>query len=106
MLYHQKSFAQVKFGTVSRNSSQIFRPRTRWFDCFQNCTSARSRLYQPLPTIPCSEGASPVRYVLCAEHVTAGKTGVMVAACPRDRNELRFGVFGPSRPLVNPTTLR
>ena len=56
MLYHQKSFAQVKLGSASRNESQIFFPATRWLDCFQNWTSASSRLYQPLPTMPCSAG--------------------------------------------------
>ena len=49
-------------------------PATSWFDCRQNITSARSRKYQPLPTIPCSRGSRPVRIVDCAEQVTAGST--------------------------------
>ncbi len=56
MLYHQKILAQVKSGSISRNWSHIFRPCTRRFDCFQNWCSARSRAYQPFPTIPCSRG--------------------------------------------------
>ncbi len=61
MLYHQNSFAHVKPGASARSRSQIFEPWTRWLDCFQNWTSASSRLYQPLPTMPCCEGAVPVR---------------------------------------------
>src|SRR5688572_20823995 len=54
--------------------------------------------------MPWADGLRPVRYVLCAEHVTAGNTGAIVAVWRR--KELMFGVCGPSRPLVNPTTLR
>ena len=35
MLYHQKSFAQVKPGRAARHFSHSFSPCTRWFDCFQ-----------------------------------------------------------------------
>jgi hypothetical protein len=43
-------------------------------DWRQNQMSDRSRKYQPLPTIPCWFGKTPVRNVVWAEHVTAGVT--------------------------------
>jgi hypothetical protein len=60
MLYHQKSFAQVKPGRSSRSSSHSFGPATTRLDCFQNCTSDNSRSYQPLATMPWSVGRRPV----------------------------------------------
>ena len=60
MLYHQNMFAQVSDGSRLRAVSQTFSPETKRFDCFQNWTSAASRLYQPLPTMPCSRGGVPV----------------------------------------------
>src|SRR5256886_12726770 len=72
MLYHQKSLAQVKPGRRRRAASHTFSPATRRFDCRQSHTSASSRKYQPLPTMPCSRGSVPVSIVDCAVHVTAG----------------------------------
>src|SRR3989442_880445 len=73
MLYHQKSLAQVKPGRRRRAASHTFSPATRRFDCRQSHTSASSRKYQPLPTMPCSRGSVPVSIVDCAVHVTAGR---------------------------------
>ena len=48
-------------GSRRRAVSQTFSPATSWFDCRQNITCARSRKYQPLPTMPWSRGRRPVR---------------------------------------------
>jgi hypothetical protein len=61
MLNHQNMFATVNDGSCARATSQIFGACTSAFDCFQNLTSASSREYQPLPTMPCDEGWTPVR---------------------------------------------
>src|ERR1043166_6185603 len=105
MLYHQKSFEQVNPGWSARNSSQTLRPRTRWFDCFQNWTSASSRWYQPLATIPCSDGSRPVRYVDWAVQVTAGMTGSTRAIRPPRAKSARRGAEVPTMDSVSPTTL-
>ena len=52
MLNHQNRFAHVKDGSAARAASQIFGAVHERFDCFQNRTSASSREYQPLPTMP------------------------------------------------------
>ena len=52
MLYHQNTLAHVNVGSISFARSQIFGACTSLFDCFQNRTSASSRAYQPLPTMP------------------------------------------------------
>ena len=75
MLYHQKSFAQVKPGISRRSLSHSFSPRTRWLLCFQKRTSALSRSYQPFATIPCAAGEVPVTIDDCAVQVTAGNAG-------------------------------
>src|SRR5262245_29786158 len=46
ILYQKKSFAVVKPGSRRLPASQIFSPPTRWFDCRQSQTCARSRKYQ------------------------------------------------------------
>src|SRR5438046_9057904 len=71
-LYRQKSLAQVKPGRRRRAASHTFSPATRRFDCRQSHTSASSRKYQPLPTMPCSRGSVPVSIVDGAVHLNAG----------------------------------
>src|SRR5205809_938344 len=105
MLYHQKSLAQVNFGSCARNSSQTLRPCTRRLDCFQKWTSANSRLYHPLPTIPCWAGNKPVRYVDWAGQVTAGNTGTIDAFLPVATKRFSAGVEDPRSDSVKPTTL-
>src|SRR5262249_21677887 len=104
MLYHQKSFAQVKPGISRRKPSQIFAPVTSLFDCFQNWTSDNVRSYQPLPTMPCCEGVRPVRYVDCAVQVTAGNAGATAALAPFAAN-VRMCEDASSTDCVSPTTL-
>src|SRR4051812_18942398 len=72
MLYHQKSLAEVNERSRFLAASHTFSPATRALDCLHSHTSARSRKYQPLATMPCDEGKSPVKNVDCAEQVTAG----------------------------------
>ncbi len=56
MLNHQNMLETVNEGSSARATSQTFGACTSAFDCFQNLTSASSREYQPLPTMPCVEG--------------------------------------------------
>src|SRR5579859_760332 len=105
MLNHQNKLAQVKVGSSDRAVSHIFGLWTSALDCRQNRTSHSSRKYHPLPTIPCSLGLRPVRYVAWTGHVTAGSTVLIEAPWPRSAKALRYGVEGPSRPGVSPTTL-
>jgi hypothetical protein len=73
MLYHQNSLATLKLGSRRLASSHSFSPATNWFDCRHNHTCAKSRKYQPLPTMPCSRGNAPVSIVDWTEQVTAGR---------------------------------
>jgi hypothetical protein len=63
--------ATVKLGSSRFAASHSFSRRTRWFDCRHNHTCDKSRKYQPLPTMPCSLGSTPVTNVDCTEQVTA-----------------------------------
>src|SRR6478672_7330080 len=74
MLYHQNSLAQVKDASRRRAASQIFSPPTRRLDWRHSQISDKSRKYQPLPTMPCSRGSTPVTKVDCTVVVTAGVT--------------------------------
>lgn len=74
MLYQQKSLAQVKVESRRLAACQIFSPCTRRFDWRQSQISDKSRKYQPLATMPCSRGVSPVSMVDCTVVVTAGST--------------------------------
>src|SRR5690606_21522900 len=67
-------------------------------------TSHSSRKYHPLPTIPCSDGITPVMYVAWAEHVTAGSTPPTGVVFPCPAHFVRNGVCAPNNPGVNPTT--
>src|SRR5438132_11648362 len=71
MLYHQKSFAQVKPGDWRRAASQTVSPATRRFDCRQSQISARSRKYQPLQTMPCCRGSDAVSLLASGMQGTA-----------------------------------
>src|SRR5687768_14743387 len=106
MLYHQNRFAQVNDGSRFLAASHTVGRCTSLFDCRQNLTSHSSRKYQPLPTMPCSLGRVPVRYVACTEQVTAGRTEEMVATCDRSASAASRGVCGPMSERVRPTTLR
>src|SRR6476619_5413241 len=76
MLYHQKSLAHVNAGSSRFAASHSFSRWIRWFDWRHSHTSARSRKYQPLATMPCSRGSVPVTNVDCTVVVTAGVTVV------------------------------
>src|SRR5262245_44004146 len=102
---HQQTFALVNFGSRFFAASHTRSPATRCADCFQNATSARSRSYQPLPTTPWEDGASPVSIVACAEHVTAGSTGVIGATKPSFATAASRGACASSAG-VRPTTFR
>ena len=104
MLYHQKSFAQVKPGTWRRAASQTFSPATRRFDCRQSQISARSRKYQPLPTMPCCRGSAPVSMLACALQVTAGNTALSGVMKPSRASAASAGVSDPTWADVSPTT--
>src|SRR5207302_292281 len=72
MLYHQKSFAQVKPGRRRRAASHTFSPATRRLDCRQSQISERSRKYQPLRTIHFGEHRPRVGLALVlGRHATA-----------------------------------
>src|SRR2546423_9637402 len=105
MLYHQNICAQVAAESRCRAASHTLSPATSWFDCRQNITCARSRKYQPFPTMPWSRGNVPVRYVACAEQVTAGKTAWMGAVAQPCASARRCGVSSPSIADVSPTTV-
>src|SRR5215216_4161135 len=105
MLYHQNRFAQVKVGSSRLAASHTLGRCTSLFDCRQNRTSHSSRKYHPLPTIPCSLGNVPVRYVLCTVVVTAGRTAPMLATFPRSASAFNRGVCWPMSERVSPTTL-
>src|SRR5438309_2150341 len=105
MLYHQQMLAQVKLGSIFLAASQIFSPLTSLFDCSQNLISHSSRKYQPLPTMPCSLGCLPVRYVDCTVQVTAGMDGLMLAMRRDLANMLSRGVCAPMSEGVSPTML-
>src|SRR2546427_3700298 len=96
MLYHQKSLAQVKPGRRRRAASHTFSPATRRFDCRQSHTSASSRKYQPLPTMPCSRGSVPVSIVDCAVHVTAGSAAPRGGQKPPPGGAARAGGGAPA----------
>jgi hypothetical protein len=95
MLYHQNRLAVVKEGSRRLPASQTFSPPTRRFDWRQNHTSIRSRNSQPLATMPCSRGSSPVMKVACTEQVTAGVTVVSGRAAPALARALSLGVWEP-----------
>src|SRR5688500_5629513 len=105
MLYHQNRFAQVNAGSRCLAISHTLGRCTSLLDCRQNLTSHSSRKYQPFPTIPCSLGQVPVRYVACPEQVTAGITGLIDATAPRCINAANRGVASPIRRCVSPTAL-
>src|SRR5882672_12063676 len=96
MLYHQKSFAQVKPGRRRRAASHTFSPATRRFDCRQSQISERSRKYQPLPTMPCWRGRVPVTIVDWLEQVTAGSTLASGIMKPAFASAARAGVSAPT----------
>src|SRR2546425_1109650 len=104
MLYHQKSFAQVKPGTWRRAASQTFSPATRRFDCRQSQISARSRKYQPLPSMPCCRGSAPVSMLACALQVRAGNTAPSGIMKPSRASAASAGVSDPTWADVSPTT--
>src|SRR5688572_11890956 len=104
MLYHQNRFAQVNAESRSRPASQTFLASTKRFDCRHNHTSPSSRKYQPLPTMPCSDGSLPVKNVDCAEQVTAGVTVVSGRNAPCFAKSFKCGVASPSRCSASPTT--
>src|SRR3989454_1546703 len=106
MLYHQKSLAQVKPGRRRRAASHTFSPATRRFDCRQSHTSASSRKYQPLPTMPCSRGSVPVSIVDCAVHVTAGSNSPRGGQNPPPARGGRAGGSAPARAGGGPPTAR
>src|SRR3989454_7009675 len=106
MLYHQKSLAQVKPGRRRRAASHTFSPATRRFDCRQSHTSASSRKYQPLPTMPCSRGSVPVSIVDCAVHVTAGSTPPSGGQKPPPQRGGRAGGAAPAPGGGGPPTAR
>src|SRR5207249_8924377 len=83
-----------------------FSPATRWFDWRQNHTSARSRKYQPLPTIPWSRGSVPVSIVDWALQVTAGSTAPSGVMKPSRASAASAGVSAPTCAGVSPTTSR
>src|SRR3954463_4898896 len=103
MLYHQQMLAQVKVGSSFFAVSQIFSAVTSLLDCFQNLISHSSRKYQPLPTIPCWLGCTPVRYVDCTVHVTAGMDGAMLATLRDLAKAVSRGVCAPISEDVSPT---
>ena len=105
MLYHQNSLAQVKRGISRRRVSQSFSPRTRWLLCFQNRTSASSRSYQPLATIPCPAGVLPVTIDDWAVQVSAGNAGAWLCSPCLAANAVSPGRLGPSSERDSPTTL-
>ena len=94
MLYHQNRLAQVKDGSRRLPASQIFSPSTSRFDCRQNQISIRSRNSQPLPTMPCWRGRSPVMKVACTLHVTAGVIVVERAHAAGRREPRQTGRVG------------
>src|SRR3989454_8907350 len=106
MLYHQKSLAQVKPGRRRRAASHTFSPATRRFDCRQSHTSASSRKYQPLPTMPCSRGSVPVSIVDCAVHVTAGSTPPNGGEKPPPARAASAGGAAAAPAGVSPPTAR
>src|SRR5262249_45016286 len=93
------------FGSRFFAASHTRSPATRCADCFQKRTSSRSRSYQPLPTTPCEDGASPVSIDACAGHVTAGSAGVIGATKPSVASAASRGACRRS-PGVSPTTSR
>ena len=82
----------VHSGSRSRAVSQTFGAWTRRLDCFQNCISDISRLYQPLPTMPCSLGDFPVSMEDWTVVVTAGKVGSICCKRPDFIKAFRRGV--------------
>ena len=76
--------------------------------CRQNITCARSRKYQPLPTMPWSRGSVPVRNVACAEHVTAGVIALnsckIPLVLPDDRSAIQAAIRSCGR--ADPTRVR
>src|SRR6516165_8296942 len=103
MLYHQKSLAQVKAGSRFLAASHTFSPETSAFDCRHSHTSARSRKYQPLATMPCSLGIVPVKNVDCTEHVTAGVMDRSARHPPCSARRRKLGASARCS-LVSPTT--
>src|SRR5688572_8114829 len=103
MLYHQNSLAQVKLGSRRLASSHSFSPVTRPFDCRHSHTCARSRKYQPLPTMPCADGVVPVTNVDCTEQVTAGKMVDRGRKTFASRKAFSAGVCSPIKAGVSPT---
>ena len=103
MLYHQNILAQVKAGSRALPASQIFSPATSPSGWRQSMTSARSRKYQPLATIPWPDGGRPVISVACTVQVTAGVTVASGRMPPRAASRARFGVCTPTRRGARPT---
>ena len=113
MLNHQKQLAMVGIGRPAararaRSVSHTLGASTRWFDCFQKCTSCSERSNQPLPTMPCSPGRLPVSIELCVLQVTAGRSVVSVRMPPaRCAKAWSFGHFRRAKTLgESPTMLR
>src|SRR5262245_22524348 len=107
MLNHQNRFAHVTDGSRRRAVSHTFSPHTKWFDCLQNWISASSRLYQPLPTIPCPPalpGGMPVSMLDCTLQVTAGSTGSRVRTIPASAKDFKRGDHSPISERLSPTT--
>ena len=105
MLYHQNMLAQVNEASRRFAASQIFSPSTRRLDCRHSITSIWSRNSQPLPTMPCAEGFSPVIKLAWTLQVTAGVTVCSGAMAPSRASAERRGVSAPRWRGVSPTTI-
>jgi hypothetical protein len=105
MLYHQNMLAQVNAGSRRLAASHIFSPLTRRFDCRHSMTSIWSRNSQPLATMPCSRGVSPVMKLAWTLHVTAGVTVLSGAMAPARASAESRGVRAPRWRGVSPTTI-
>src|SRR5471032_154069 len=105
MLYHQNNWLQRKPGSSRLSVCQTFSPWISAFGCSQKRTSAWSRKYEPLPTIPCCDGGAPVRIEACTVEVTAGNTGCRLAILAVLSRVLMCGVASPNSEGVSPTTL-
>ena len=86
-------------GSARRAVSHTFSPCTSALCCRQRKTSPRSRKYQPLPTMPCSDGGRPVRIVDCTVHVTAGQDGAELGpeSVATQRRDVRHVLEQPRR---------
>ena len=98
LLFRQNRLAHCEAGCSDRTASQSISPWIRFAERCQLSTCARSRKYQPLATMPCSQGSDPVSRVACEGLVKAGTGGCNgLAFSPPFANSSRQGVLEAKR---------